>query len=537
METVGATRPDREDASSQSTTHKANFGVAPSVLLVDDEDLVRWSLRHRLSADGCVIREAATGAQARAELAQPFDLVLLDYRLPDADGLTLLREIRARIPTRSSSCSPRTPACSARSRRWPRARSISCPSRSTSTTSRSWCTARSRPRSCSARSARCSRAIPTRRSASPLLGESPPMLEVKRLVRRFAQSRASTVLITGETGVGKDVAARALHAVSDRADKPFTNITCSALPDSLLESELFGYERGAFTDARQRKIGLLEQADGGTVFLDEIGEMALGLQAKLLRFLEEKAFRRVGGSDDIRPDVRVVAATNRDLLDAVRDGRFREDLYYRIAVLQIPIPPLRERGDDIDLLGAFFVDRFNRAFHKRVRGISRAAIAAARGVRLAGQRARASQRDRARDAADRERRAGVVGPALGRRAGRAAEAARAGHAAAGRRDRSRWSGAQPGRTSVAAHRRQQDARRRAAADDTRSNSLPRGEVSLRSRSVAEAAARPDRASPLSHQVQLQPQPRGCTQMRGAFSTAQPCQRLAAWRHGMTCARP
>ena len=375
MESPSATRPGIEDSSSPGKPPKAKFGAAPTVLLVDDEDLVRWSLRHRLSADGCVIREAATGAQARAELAQAFDLVLLDYRLPDADGLTLLREIRATHPdtlvillTAHTSVQRAVEAMAEGAFYF-----VSKPfdvdhvailvHRALETTQLQ----------------RQVRTLLARDSdsplASPLLGESAPMLEVKRLVRRFAQSRASTVLITGETGVGKDVAARALHAVSDRADKPFTNITCSALPDSLLESELFGYERGAFTDARQRKIGLLEQADGGTVFLDEIGEMALSLQAKLLRFLEEKAFRRVGGSEDIRPDVRVVAATNRDLLDAVREGRFREDLYYRIAVLQIPIPPLRERGQDIDLLSTFFVDRFNRAFHKRVRGLSRAATA------------------------------------------------------------------------------------------------------------------------------------------------------------------
>jgi two-component system response regulator AtoC len=363
------------ESGEPDAPHKADLGVAPAILLVDDEDLVRWSLRQRLSADGCVISEAATGAAARAELVHPFDLVLLDYRLPDADGLTLLREIRRAHPdtlvillTAHTSVQRAVEAMAEGAFYF-----VSKPfdvdhvailvHRALETTQLQ----------------RQVRALLARDTdtplGSPLLGESPQMLEVKRLIRRFAQSRASTVLITGETGVGKDVAARALHAVSDRADKPFTNITCSALPDSLLESELFGYERGAFTDARQRKIGLLEQADGGTVFLDEIGEMALGLQAKLLRFLEEKAFRRVGGSDDIRPDVRVVAATNRDLLDAVRDGRFREDLYYRIAVLQIPIPPLRERGDDIGLLSTYFVDRFNRAFHKRVGGLSRAAMA------------------------------------------------------------------------------------------------------------------------------------------------------------------
>src|SRR5262249_20812006 len=170
------------------------------------------------------------------------------------------------------------------------------------------------------------------------------------------------------SGTGKDLAAKTIHYSSGRAAKPFMNITCSALPDTLLESELFGHERGAFTDARQQKIGLLESADGGTVLLDGIGEMVPALQAKLLRFLEEKAFKRVGGSADVRVDVRVIAATNRDLEDAVKQGRFREDLYYRLNVMQITLPPLRERSSDVPLLVAHYVDIFSREFKKQVRG-------------------------------------------------------------------------------------------------------------------------------------------------------------------------
>jgi len=161
-----------------------------------------------------------------------------------------------------------------------------------------------------------------------------------------------------------------LHYASDRAARPFMNITCSALPDTILESELFGYERGAFTDARQQKRGLLESADGGTVFLDEIGEMAPQLQAKLLRFLEEKSFKRVGGVADIRVDVRVIAATNRNLEDEVKKGRFREDLYYRLNVVPIVLPSLRTRSEDIPALVNYFVDSYNTEFRKRVRGVS-----------------------------------------------------------------------------------------------------------------------------------------------------------------------
>ena len=165
-----------------------------------------------------------------------------------------------------------------------------------------------------------------------------------------------------------------LHFSSDRANHPFMNITCSAIPDALLESELFGHERGAFTDARQQKRGLLESADGGTVFLDEIGEMVPGLQAELLRFLEEKTFKRVGGAHDITVDVRVIAATNRNLEEQVRAGKFREDLYYRLNVLPIPLPPLRSHVEDIPLLVSFYVDAFNREFRKSVLGASPAAL-------------------------------------------------------------------------------------------------------------------------------------------------------------------
>jgi transcriptional regulator with PAS, ATPase and Fis domain len=192
------------------------------------------------------------------------------------------------------------------------------------------------------------------------------MKAVKRLIRRVAASPSSTVLVTGENGTGKDLAAKVIHGSSSRAASPFMNITCSALPEALLESELFGHERGAFTDARQQKKGLLELADTGTVFLDEIGEMSLALQAKLLRFLEEKTFRRVGGAKDIRVDVRIVAATNRDLRRAVKEGRFREDLFYRLQVLEVELPPLRQRTGDVALLARYFLERYRAEFRKKV---------------------------------------------------------------------------------------------------------------------------------------------------------------------------
>ena len=208
-----------------------------------------------------------------------------------------------------------------------------------------------------------------------LVGASPTMREIERLVVRLARSPASTVLITGESGTGKNLLASVLHRASRRADAPFMNITCSALPETLLDSELFGHERGAFTDARERKLGLLERARGGTVFLDEIGEMSPALQGKMLRFIEEKTFRRVGGHEDIRADVRVVAATHRNLEDACRTGAFREDLFYRLAVLTVDVPPLRERIEDIEPLVRSFMNRFAEEFGKRVLDIEPAALA------------------------------------------------------------------------------------------------------------------------------------------------------------------
>jgi transcriptional regulator with PAS, ATPase and Fis domain len=181
------------------------------------------------------------------------------------------------------------------------------------------------------------------------------------------------VLLTGESGTGKDLVAKTIHYNSARAARPFMNITCSALPEQLLESELFGHERGAFTDARMQKRGLLESAEGGTVFLDEIGEMVPALQAKLLRFLEEKSFKRVGGASDIHVDVRVVAATNRNLEDQVAKGGFRSDLYYRLNVLPVRLPPLREHAEDVPELVRFFIDAFNSEFKKKITGITPAA--------------------------------------------------------------------------------------------------------------------------------------------------------------------
>ena len=208
---------------------------------------------------------------------------------------------------------------------------------------------------------------------TPLLGESPAFQKTVRLVREVAPTPA-TVLITGESGTGKELVARALHALSARREAPFVGINCAAIPSTLLESELFGHERGSFTSATERKPGLFEEASHGTLFLDEISEMAPAMQAKLLRVLQEKTIRRVGGVREVSVDVRVVAATNRDLAQRMAAGAFREDLFYRLNVFPIPISPLRERREDIPVLAKFYLDNFSRAFGARFQEIAPEAL-------------------------------------------------------------------------------------------------------------------------------------------------------------------
>jgi len=206
-----------------------------------------------------------------------------------------------------------------------------------------------------------------------VIAESPAMREALNFVRRVAASEATTILLEGENGTGKDLIAKTLHYQSLRQAEPFIAINCAAIPETLLESELFGYEKGAFTDARQQKRGIFELADRGTLFLDEVGEIPLMLQAKLLRVLEDQSFRRLGGLKDIQLDLRVVAATNKNLREAVKEGAFRQDLYFRLNVIQIVLPPMRERPEDILPLARFFIEHYNRKFRRAIEGVSPAA--------------------------------------------------------------------------------------------------------------------------------------------------------------------
>jgi DNA-binding NtrC family response regulator len=206
-------------------------------------------------------------------------------------------------------------------------------------------------------------------SFGQIIGKSPAMLEMLAIARKVAESEVSSVLLQGESGTGKDLVAKAIHYQSNRADGPFIAINCAAIPGTLIESELFGYEKGAFTDAKARKEGMFEQAEGGTLLLDEIGELELSLQAKLLRVLEEGAFRRVGGLKDIPFDARIIAASNRDLRTESEAGRFRLDLYYRLSVIEIDIPALRERGDDVIELAEYYLETFGKRLRKTARGL------------------------------------------------------------------------------------------------------------------------------------------------------------------------
>src|SRR3989338_844669 len=200
------------------------------------------------------------------------------------------------------------------------------------------------------------------------------MKAILDLVRRIVDSEASTVLIQGESGTGKDLIARTIHYAGRRGNKPFVSINCAAIPDTLLESELFGHQKGAFTDARQTKKGLVEEASGGTLFLDEIGDMSRELQSKLLHLIDQKKFRKVGDVKEQDADIRIIAATNKDLKREVSEGRFREDLYYRLHVVPIDIPPLRDRKEDVPALVSFFIAHFNQEFRKSIKGLSSEAI-------------------------------------------------------------------------------------------------------------------------------------------------------------------
>jgi len=341
------------------------------VLIVDDDQMIRWALTEALRSWGyaCVEAETVNAALATFETDHPA-VVLLDVNLPDGSGLDGLREIKHRQPdaivimmTGSVIVADTIAALRGGAYDF-----VGKPVNleELQVTIRNGIEAQSLRKE--VRLIRRERA--QQFSFDQIVGESLGLRDVFALARKVAESEVSSVLLQGESGTGKDIVAKAIHYGSRRAESPFIAINCAAIPANLIESELFGYEKGAFTDAKARKEGLFEQAEGGTLFLDEIGELELSVQAKLLRVLEEGSFRRVGGLRDLPLDVRVIAASNRDLKAESESGRFRPDLYYRLSVIQIDIPPLRERDDDAILLAQHYIAQFNDRLRKRVRGLT-----------------------------------------------------------------------------------------------------------------------------------------------------------------------
>ena len=346
--------------------------TAPATLLIADDDPVALALLAEvLAGEGYAVR-AASGGAACLELAarEPFELAIVDLRMPDMDGLEVIRRlavIRPGIPiiilTAFAGIDTAIEAIRSGATDY-----LSKPFRMEQITIAVRRILESKRLARENVQYRQERA--DRFGVRNLIGQSPAMVEVYKLVARVA-GLDTTVLIQGETGTGKELVARAIHHASPRADGPFVVVDCSALAETLFESELFGHERGAFTGALAARRGLFETAAGGTCLLDEIGELSPALQAKLLRALQEQSIRRVGGNEQIAVNVRMIAATNRDLRKRVEEGAFREDLYYRLNVVSIAVPPLRERGADVHLLAQHFVDQYARAAKKAIRGLAR----------------------------------------------------------------------------------------------------------------------------------------------------------------------
>jgi DNA-binding NtrC family response regulator len=349
--------------------------MPPRVLVVDDESGVRESLRMLLKDDCEVILSSSVEEALRALRATPPDLVLLDLVMPGRGGFELLAELAAApdSPAVVVLTGTRTVATAVEAMKQGAADYVTKPFEveALRIKIRQLLERRELEREVVRLRARVER----EEHLGGMLGASEVMQEVFRTIRRVAESRA-TVLIRGESGTGKELAARAIHSLGPRSDGPFVAVNCAGIPDTLIESELFGHERGAFTDARERRIGKFESASGGTLFLDEVGELAPGVQAKLLRALQERRIDRLGGSAPIEIDVRVLAATNRDLERDVAEGRFRADLFYRINVVPLDLPPLRERREDVRRLAQHFLEHARSEAERGPRSIARSALAA-----------------------------------------------------------------------------------------------------------------------------------------------------------------
>jgi len=346
-------------------TARASRTTDPPILLVEDKDSLRVMLRHALEAQGHSVIEARDQSEAVAALrAGRLGVVLSDLRLPEGDGFGVLRaakELDPNLPVVVMTAFGNIQDAVAAMKEGALdflAKPVD-PDHLLLLVERALAQGR-----LATENILLKEELASRRGAPRIVGEDPALKQVSVMLHRAAATDV-TVLLEGESGTGKELFARALHVLSPRADGPFVAINCAAIPENLLETELFGHEKGAFTGAANRKLGRFEMAHRGTLFLDEIGELPLALQAKILRALEERTFDRVGGTAPIQVDVRVVAATNRKLKAAVAARQFREDLYFRLSVFPITVPPLRERADDIPVLARFFIDRFCRDLNKK----------------------------------------------------------------------------------------------------------------------------------------------------------------------------
>jgi two-component system response regulator PilR (NtrC family) len=348
------------------------------ILVVDDERSMREMLAILLKREGHEVSVAENGRSAIELLNQrPFDLVLSDARMPDVDGLEVLRHAR--------SINPAVIAIMVTAYGSPDLLRGVAQLGVNDYVEKPFNTEVLRFRirkeldrkRLQQENVLLKRAMHSANQFSNIIGNSSSMQQVFELVETIAPT-GSTVLITGESGTGKELVARAVHVRSPRSDRPFVAVNCGALTETLLDSELFGHMRGAFTGADANRKGLIEVADKGTIFLDEIGEMSPMLQVKILRVLQERKFRRVGGTEEVDADIRIIAATNRDLGKMVAEGQFREDLYYRINVIPVRLPPLRERDEDVSLLAEHFVAKFAAQMNKPVQGISGTAMACLR---------------------------------------------------------------------------------------------------------------------------------------------------------------
>ncbi len=344
------------------------------ILVCDDEELLRWSMVETLQAAGYETLEAADGAECLRGVAERVPAaVVMDLHMPGMDGLTALKRIRdggSEVPVVVVTAGGGVDSAIAATRLGAGAylQKPFDPRELLLALDRVLAEERLRQQVHLLRDRQ-------RQGYGEFVGRSDALQPLFADLARLESVAAPTVLILGGSGTGKDVVARSIHARGPRRNEIFVEVDCASLPEQLIESELFGYERGAFTDAKTQKRGLFEAAGDGVVFLDEIGEISLGTQAKLLRALENRTFKRVGGLATLKLDACVIAATNRDLKAEVEKGRFREDLYYRLDVVTLRIPPLRERREDVPLLAAHFLERFNRAFGRKIEGISGEAMA------------------------------------------------------------------------------------------------------------------------------------------------------------------